>query len=73
MLRIRATHIPKVWRKDTTRGGGDYSDGEPETVVIIQIMQFPETAASIIFVDSSGNIKEDTIYSFSNIEGVWQK
>jgi len=70
MLKLRATYIPQVYKDDTT--GRGYVDGEPKTVMIIQIKQFDEIAASVIFVDESGNIKEDSIHRFGNIEGAWR-
>jgi len=50
-------------------GAGGYVKGEPQTVMIIQITQFPELAASVVFVDEQGNIKEDNLTKFSNADG----
>jgi len=70
MLKLRAIYTPQVYKDDAS--GRGYVDGEPETVMIIQIKQFDEIAASVIFVDESGNIKEDFIHRFGNIEGAWR-
>lgn len=67
-MKLRATYLPQVHKTGTT-GGEGLVDGEPKTVMIIQITQFEEGAASVIFTDSNGNIGEDNLYRFSQVEG----
>lgn len=70
-MKLTATYTPQVYKHNQTSGQGGYMDGEPQTVMIIQITQFGEIDASILFIDKQGNIGEDNIHRFSNIEGAW--
>jgi len=72
MLKLKAIYTPQVWKTASHVTPGGFVDGEPETVMVIQVTQFSGLAASVIFVDSQGNVKEDKIDRFSNVEGVWR-
>ena len=70
-MKLKATYTPRGWKEGTGFTGGGIVDGEPQTVMIIQITQYPEYSAEAIFVDGQGKFGGDSIRRFSNIEGAW--
>jgi len=67
MLKLRAEYVPqkcteKGWIADTEN---------TQTVVILQIQQFREESADVLFVRSDGTLGEGASSCFIILDGAW--